>query len=216
MAIYNQRKFESSLAAGFDGFFDWDFLLPAFEGTKIQPMDFDCVVERNGCFLVFETKNNDDVEIPMGQVITLESAVKNCGWVIIVLRGKSASEIHGWEVWYRDRGGVAKEDFRGNCHSLVSFVLSWFEWASISRRGAFNPNEHRVDVSAVQAAAEKAQMDETIRGILDKSLYPLEFVRDHRQGLIFENKGADGLYRFYAHDKYTGDLVAMLTEDDVT
>jgi hypothetical protein len=73
--IYNQDKFDSAKPAGFDGIFVWDYLKKAFYPTKIQPMDFDAVVERNGCFLVFETKT-PGVEIPLGQRLTLEMFVR--------------------------------------------------------------------------------------------------------------------------------------------
>jgi len=53
--IHSPRQFGLWLPAGFDGVFEWDFLDGAF-GPSIRPMDHDCVVERNGQFLVFETK----------------------------------------------------------------------------------------------------------------------------------------------------------------
>jgi hypothetical protein len=130
MTIKNKKAFFSSPAAGFDGVFDWDFLLPAFEGTKIQPMDFDAVVERRGHFLVFETKSGD-VPIPEGQIYTLESAVKNLGIMLIVLRAKSAEGVNGWDFWHRSKSrDVVKQHFEGNYSDLVDFVGRWFKMAS--------------------------------------------------------------------------------------
>lgn len=38
MIVFPER-FKQASPAGFDGVFDWDFLEPAFGGTKIMPMD---------------------------------------------------------------------------------------------------------------------------------------------------------------------------------
>ena len=72
--IRDRDEFDKDLPAGFDGVFDWDVFKQAgcFGDTKIEPMDFDGVVDRNKHYLVFETKNNG-AEIPTGQRITLEN-----------------------------------------------------------------------------------------------------------------------------------------------
>ena len=54
--INNTEYFNQNLPAGFDGQFDWDFLIPAFGNNGIKPSDIDCLIERNGRFLLFETK----------------------------------------------------------------------------------------------------------------------------------------------------------------
>lgn len=56
MSIKYPKAFDGFPPAGFDGIFDWDFLKPAFGGTKIEPMDIDAFVERHGEILMFETK----------------------------------------------------------------------------------------------------------------------------------------------------------------
>jgi len=48
MAIKYPDTFMDALPAGFDGVFDWDFLITAFAPTKIQPMDIDGIIERKG------------------------------------------------------------------------------------------------------------------------------------------------------------------------
>lgn len=75
MTIVNHDAFKASRPAGFDGTFDWDYLLPAFEPTRIQPMDFDGVVERCGRFLVYETKAAGKV-IPLGQCRALDALLR--------------------------------------------------------------------------------------------------------------------------------------------
>ena len=131
MAIVRPEAFAQSPSADFDGVFDWDFLRPAFAGTKIMPMDFDCVVERGGKFLCFETKNKG-VEVPNGQRRALENAVMTGPWTVIILRGKCASDINGWEVWCRGRhsGRFEQCPMTGNADDLVGFVRRWFLNAS--------------------------------------------------------------------------------------
>ena len=55
--ILYPEKFKQSLAAGFDGCFDWSWTDGCFGKTRIKPMDFDGVVERKGNLLVFESKD---------------------------------------------------------------------------------------------------------------------------------------------------------------
>lgn len=133
MTVLYPRAFGASPAAGFDGHFDWDFLLPAFAPTRIQPMDLDCVIERGGHFLCFETKNGL-VPIPEGQRITLETLVRKHGWKVIVLHAKRPEDIAGWDVWQRDHGDVVKLDYNGDALDLVARVREWFLKASDTAR----------------------------------------------------------------------------------
>ena len=131
MAIIYPRAFERSQAAGFDGVFEWDFLKPAFAPTKIMPMDFDAVVERRARFLCFETKSGI-MPIPEAQVTTLKNTVMTGPWTVIILRGKTAEEIDGWDVWYRGRksGTFEQRHQEGDSNVLVEFTRRWFEKAS--------------------------------------------------------------------------------------
>jgi hypothetical protein len=128
MTIKYRRSFEAARPAGFDGEFDWDFLLPAFEGTKITPMDLDCVVEKNGKFLVFETKLKD-APISLGQQIMLERLVETKLFNVIILRGKRAEDIHSWDHWFEKSSRVEKKYYEGEAADLTAFVRRWFEWA---------------------------------------------------------------------------------------
>lgn len=95
--IRNKDKFRTWLPAMFDGEFDWDFLLPAFKGTKIQPMDYDCVTERNGHRLIIETKDTGK-DIPIGQQITLTNEWR-LGATILHVAGKSPEQISGYALY---------------------------------------------------------------------------------------------------------------------
>lgn len=130
MTILHPRSFAQSPAAGFDGVFDWDFLLPAFEGTRIKPMDIDCVVEKNGRFVGFETKSPGK-EIPLGQRRTLEALAASGRWKIVILKTKRAEDIDGWEIWERRDGAVHKKQCKGDAKALVATLRRWFDHVSV-------------------------------------------------------------------------------------
>lgn len=111
--IHNLPRFRQWLPAGFDGEFAWDFLIPAFQlpigqdnkATKIEPMDLDATVERNGHFLIFETKS-DGKPIPLGQQITLGQLWKDGNKTIVHLEGKTSEEITGCALYAEGRWQV--------------------------------------------------------------------------------------------------------------
>lgn len=128
--IRNRNRFAEWLPAGFDGEFDWDFILPAFTGTKIEPMDFDAVIERNGFKLVIETKQPDK-RIPLGQSITLTSAWKKDGYTIFHVTGKTAPAIEGlaiYDGWEgRKAGAVGDRPLKPcNAPDILFAVRRWF------------------------------------------------------------------------------------------
>lgn len=138
--IKDEKAFEENPPAGYDGFFDWDFLKQAFPRPKLEPMDFDCVIERNGRFLVFETKVPGQV-IPEGQRITLATAVATGFCRVIFLETKQGHEIRRWQVWRLVEPGhppgdgvVVRRWFIGSAQDLVGYVERWFQWASKKRR----------------------------------------------------------------------------------
>ena len=131
MAIKHPERFNAARPAGFDGIFEWDFLREAFLPTKIEPMDLDAIVERRMRFLCFETKDNG-VPIPEGQRLTLENLVRTGYFTVIVMRGKTADDIKGWECWrwVSKRRIVEKDWHEGNAAALTAFVKTWFQWAN--------------------------------------------------------------------------------------
>ena len=127
MALDNPDTFYKSPPAGFDGFFDWEFLIPAFAPSKITPMDLDGIIERRGKFIVFETKRGN-VPIPLGQQYTLEALANTGLFNVIILRAKTPEEIDSWERW---RGPpITKEVFTGDAAALVEFVGKWYQFAN--------------------------------------------------------------------------------------
>jgi hypothetical protein len=129
VTILYPDRFRQAKPAAYDGEFDWDFLLPAFRGTKVEPMDWDGVVERRSRFLVFETKPPDK-DVPDGQRITLETAVKTGWFTVIVTYGKNQFEIERFEVWTLRNGAVHKKQYSGGADRLLAVTSDWFDRAS--------------------------------------------------------------------------------------
>jgi hypothetical protein len=132
--IKNPKRFGQWLPAFFDGEFEWDFLSYAFSPTKIMPMDFDAVVERNGHFMVCETKA-EGKQIDTGQSITLTTAWKQKGFTVFHIEGKTAPEITGFAVyweWDKDKVGRVgdKPMMKGNATDLLYVVACWFAKAN--------------------------------------------------------------------------------------
>lgn len=131
MAIEYPDKFDKARPAGFDGIFNWDFLLPIFEETNIRPMDFDAVIERRGKILIIETKSPNK-DIPLGQEITLKSILKiGKGRIFVfVFYGKDESTISKMEEWRYSRGRIQKDIFECDSTRCYARVNDWFKWAN--------------------------------------------------------------------------------------
>lgn len=130
-SIKHPETFLKSPAAGFDGVFDWSFTDGCFGKTKITPMDFDGVVERNGNFLVFETKAVG-VPVPKGQMITYKTAHKLGCFTVVFIEGKQTPEFA--KVWCQP--GFKNGNFM-NDHAPVDdlqrfkgFVSEWYDHAN--------------------------------------------------------------------------------------
>lgn len=121
--IRRRAAFASALPAGYDGEFLWDWLSPAF-GGRIEPMDFDAVVEIGGRFLIFETKA-DGVELPQGQRIALEAIARLPEVVVLVVQGKTPETISGWEAWHGDE----RRRYNGDADALYGYCERWATWA---------------------------------------------------------------------------------------
>lgn len=136
--LHNEERFNQWQPALFDGQFDWDFLLPAFKETKIQPMDFDAVIERHGRLLIFETKSPGK-PIELGQAITLTHAWKG-GATIVHLEGKMPKEICGYALYgareYEEVNGRPKEKIgdreirRADAFDVLFITRRWFCFAN--------------------------------------------------------------------------------------
>jgi hypothetical protein len=120
------EAFSRHLPAGFDGVFDWDWCLPCLKsrsGDGKGPMDFDAVIERNGQFLVFETKDPGK-EIPEGQERTLRAAHALGQFTIMFIFGKDAPQFG--QIWWAKSKRV--DEFEG-LDGAKALVLQWWKWA---------------------------------------------------------------------------------------
>lgn len=130
MTLHSRERFEQWLPALFDGEFDWDFLLPVFVGTRIRPMDLDCVIERKRHFLMFETKK-EGAQIETGQSITLTNLWRNGSTSIIHLQGKTPETITAFAIyaeWDEDKKcAVGDRPLKSaNAFDLLYVVRRWY------------------------------------------------------------------------------------------
>lgn len=122
MTINSPERFVGSL-------WDWGFLDGCFQGTNIRPSDIDGIVERNGQFLVIETKGAG-VSIPEGQQILLSRMPRTCFTILFIWGQPNKPER--MQVWYP---GEAKP--RPQCLAseadVRDVVARWFNWANTQR-----------------------------------------------------------------------------------
>lgn len=116
------RTFDACLPANFDGVFMWDFLKPAWDGTRIEPMDIDAHVERYGAHLFFETKE-PGVPVPEGQRIALQALAQRPRMSVIHC-AKRAEQINGFGVWANGRETTIPGDYT----SLIEWCRSWMQY----------------------------------------------------------------------------------------
>lgn len=70
-----------------EGFWDWGILDGCFGETRIKPTDIDGFVERNGNFLVLETKKQG-VKIEYGQQKTFNELLLTGKFTVLVIWGQ--------------------------------------------------------------------------------------------------------------------------------
>ena len=119
--------FNRNQAAGFDGLFNWKWTEGCFGFTKITPMDFDGVVERRKHYLVFETKD-PGVEIPQGQLITLEGLMAPRSFCVMKIWGKEEPEY--FEASFGLVGEKVYEEKGEGIEKAKIYVERWFGWAN--------------------------------------------------------------------------------------
>jgi hypothetical protein len=131
--IRHPERFSQAQPANFDGVFDWDFLIPAFVGTKIEPTDVDAMVERHRKILLFETKEPGR-QIPQGQVIALEAllTIGKGNIYLMILYGKTKETIVGMDEWSFNKYGVINKKGLHQCdwNYVLERVKAWFNWAN--------------------------------------------------------------------------------------
>lgn len=149
--LHHEKTFNQWQPALFDGQFHWDFLLPAWMPTPIQPMDvdaqmtvfedgatsneahdIDAKIERRGHRLIFETKSRKSIDT--GPLITLNNEWK-IGATILFLNGKTAETITGYAVYkeggYSNANKIPEDPELTPCNAfdIIYLCRSWFMWA---------------------------------------------------------------------------------------
>ena len=156
VTIRNRELFEVLRPAGFDGLFDWDFLKPAFNGTKIEPMDLDAIVERGGKFLIFETKASG-VPIPRGQQITLDRLLSDGNKTLFFLEfqvtPKTYLDLSACTIAHRTLASCRRI---APCPAayVVAKARQWFLWASGKNS---DPQEWYGDLDAAHIRENEAR-----------------------------------------------------------
>lgn len=129
--INDPDLFNRSLPADFDGQFHWDFLQGVFPRGGM-PTDWDAVIEINGFFLVFETKNPGAV-MKQGQRRCLETAVRKGYTTVFYVEGKMPETFCKFEIWrcgkhrriIRDMMPASAESIRSEAKRWVNDVQPW-------------------------------------------------------------------------------------------
>lgn len=104
---------------------DWGCLNGCFGDTKIKPTDIDGFVERNGRFLIIETKL-PTVEVPAGQEITFSRLI-NTGYFSIIIVWGNPNNPEMIKVITRKKEKIYSHT---NIKQLRDIVTSWFNWAN--------------------------------------------------------------------------------------
>ncbi len=129
MALRNKKKFLDDPPAGFDGVFEWDYLIPAFKkatGRNIKPMDIDAHVEIKGHHLIFETKA-EGVPVPLPQLQAMRQLWAKGYHTVILLWGKDFPIE--CEIWWPGGREEKIRKYRLTRDSLLEVCERWARWA---------------------------------------------------------------------------------------
>lgn len=105
---------------------EWSWLVGCFGDTLITPTDIDGAVERNGHFLLIETKRPGE-SIPVGQRIALERLCDTLGrrGVLLVMWGEKDDPT---ELQLRWNGRWLPKE-RCDMFSARERIHRWFMWS---------------------------------------------------------------------------------------
>jgi hypothetical protein len=104
---------------------DWGFLDECFRPTKIKVTDIDGFVERNGKFLLIETKSND-AKIPTGQQIMFDNMIKTSLFTVFIIWG-NANQPEKGRLFTRKK---TIEYPTLNEVKIIQIVKAWFKYAN--------------------------------------------------------------------------------------
>ena len=124
---------------GFDGIFHWGWVLEAIDYlkglTKIQPMDFDGVIERHWHYIIFETKDVG-LNISQAQLWTLERISNARSFCIMKIWGKENPEYFESQRYLTNGKSFPMESGEG-VDMAKDYVRRWFKWADNNRHSNY-------------------------------------------------------------------------------
>lgn len=106
------------------GLWDWEILDGCFGDTKIAPTDIDGFIERNGSFLVIETKA-PNAPLKDGQRLTFERLAQLGSFMIIVVWGET-NKPQAYQCF--SENGVS-EKLKCDTELFRRAVTKWFNYA---------------------------------------------------------------------------------------
>jgi hypothetical protein len=112
MTIHSPDKYIENI-------WDWGFLDECFQPTRIKVTDIDGLIERNGRFLVIETKL-PNVDIPKGQAILFNALVKTGYFHVLIIWGKRNQPEHRMFWGYSRKIPTSTEN-------VIELVRMWFQ-----------------------------------------------------------------------------------------
>jgi hypothetical protein len=118
---YNKWAFDRFPPDGYDGEFDWDFLKDVW-GGRIEPMDFDCVVEKGGEFLVLETKGRNG-HILAGHERVFQNLIESPKWTLMVIYGKLPETVE--EIFIYHNRQLVKHIKPATNNDLIRECANW-------------------------------------------------------------------------------------------
>lgn len=118
MTINNPDEYCSNL-------WDWGILRGCFGMTRIEPTDIDGFVERNGKFLVLETKS-PGVDVKTGQMITFKRLIDTGYFTVLIVWGEAN---HPDRITLMTSKATIDKD-NADINTLRDIVGRWFEWAN--------------------------------------------------------------------------------------
>lgn len=105
-----------------ESWWDWTPYNTCFEGTHIRITDVDGLVERNGQFLLIETKR-PGIPVPMGQRILFDRITKQPNWHVLIIWGETDCP-QKYMLWgYKP---IVETDQNG----VKSLIARWFKYAN--------------------------------------------------------------------------------------
>lgn len=117
MSIEDDKKFMA-------GIWDWGILMGCFGDSRIEPTDIDGFVERNGRYLVLETKALN-APVKLGQRLTFESMQRDGLHTVIVVWGEKNKPERA-QVYTRHKTTPV---FPCNLERLRELVSQWYAYA---------------------------------------------------------------------------------------